>query len=184
MDEVGKKDKAIKSKKTLGQIAKFAVVGVLNTVVDLVVLNVLIWIFDVGKEGVVFTVFKTMSFLVAVANSYIFNRIWVFKGQQTKRVGSELTKFLIVSVIGALVNVGVASLVANSKIGMENFFHLIPGISQLYDWFVSVLVGLTSPEFDVWPTVAGLFSTLAGLAWNFIGYKFVVFKGKDQEETK
>jgi putative flippase GtrA len=172
-------------KKTIVQVLKFVVVGVLNTFVDLAILNLLIWLSGIGQSGPVFTLFKAISFTVAVVNSYYFNRLWVFRGDETKKVGTEFTKFIIISVVGAFVNVGVATLVVTYEQGMVGFIHMIPLISPTYDWFVSTLVALTSPNFAVWPTVAALFGTLAGLVWNFLGYKFIVFVGnKNRAQNK
>lgn len=164
--------------KTLIQVLKFVIVGVLNTFVDLAILNFLIWVSGVGESGITYTIFKAVSFTAAVVNSYYFNRIWVFRGDQTKQVGTEFSKFIVISVVGAVVNVGVATLVVTFEEGMVAFIHMIPLISPTYDWFVTTLVNLTSPDFAVWPTVAALFGTLAGLVWNFLGYKFIVFVGK------
>ncbi len=168
--------------RTFKQVLKFIVVGVLNTVVDLAVLNLLIWITDTGRTGWQYTLFKAISFTVAVINSYYFNRIWVFRGEETKRVGTEFTKFIVISVVGAFINVGVATLVVTFEEGMVGFIHMIPLISPTYDWFVTTLQGFTSPDFAVWPTVAALFGTLAGLVWNFLGYKFLVFTGKKKNQ--
>jgi len=167
--------------KTFMQVLKFVVVGVLNTVVDLAVLNLLIWATGIGESGWTYTMFKAISFTVAVVNSYYFNRIWVFKGDETKKVGTEFTKFIVISVVGAFVNVGVATLVVTFEQGMVGFIHMIPLISPLYDWFVSTVTSVTGPDFAVWPTVAALFGTLAGLVWNFLGYKYLVFIGKKKE---
>lgn len=88
----------------------------------------------------------------------------------------EFSKFLIVSLVGAFVNVGVASLVANFQTPMAEFFHAVPGITQLFDWGVGLVAKITT---DAWATVAAIFGSAAGLVWNFFGYKFLVFiKGK------
>ena len=168
-----------KKRKTLKQFLKFVVVGVINTVVDLAILNLLIWLSGVGRDGAWFTVFKAISFVVAVVNSYYLNRIWVFRGDEAKKgIGTEFSKFIAISVVGAFVNVGVASLVVNIEETMVGAIHAIPGISFLYDWFVGVVISLTSPDFAVWATIAALFGTAAGLLWNFLGYKFIVFREK------
>jgi putative flippase GtrA len=138
------------------QIFKFGLVGVLNTFVDLGVLNFLIFVSGF-TAGIYFSVFKGISFIVAVVNSYFWNKFWTFKvknreiiDQSKKR--SEFAQFLAVSVIGFLVNVGVASLVVN-------------------------VIGPVG-EIDVrsWANIGAIAATLVALAWNFLGYKFFVFK--------
>jgi putative flippase GtrA len=158
--------------RNIKQFLRFAVIGFLNAFVDLAVLNILIWLTHSGRAGVLYSVFKAISFTVAVINSYYFNRKWVFKGQETSQVGVEFSKFIVISIIGAFVNVGVASLFANFSGPILRFIHLIPGISQVYDACAWVLAKITS---DVWATVSAMFGSAAGLIWNFVGYKFLVF---------
>lgn len=165
-------DVAGKPRRTWGQFWRFFLVGLMNMFIDLAVLNLLIWISGTGRTGIWFTVFKAISFTVAVINSYYFNRRWVFRGQETGQVAVEFSKFLIVSVVGAFVNVGVASLVANFQAPMTSFFQAIPGVKQLFDWAIGIIAKITT---DAWATVAAIFGSAAGLVWNFFGYKFLVF---------
>lgn len=141
------------SKALIQQIFRFAIVGVINTGVDLVVLNLLIYVTHVGEKGFFYTVFKSISFVAALTNSYFMNKYWTFAGKGTSNRIIEVSEFTIISLIGFLINVGVSSLVVN----------LIPPI------IVSEAV---------WPSIAALFGTAFGLVWNFIGYKLVVFEKK------
>lgn len=166
-----------KPHRTWGQFWRFVIIGFLNMFIDLAVLNLLIWITGVGHTGAWYTVFKTISFTVAVVNSYYFNRRWVFRGLEGKKVTVEFSKFIVVSVVGAFVNVGVASLVVNFQAPVSAFFHAIPGIKQIFDWAVGVIGKVTS---DAWATVAAIFGSAAGLLWNFVGYKFLVFIKKQR----
>lgn len=74
-----------KSRKTWGQFWRFFLIGLMNVFIDLAVLNLLILITGVGRTGVWFTVFKAISFTVAVINSYYFNRRWVFRDRKLKK---------------------------------------------------------------------------------------------------
>jgi len=137
-------------KPVLYQFAKFAATGVLNTFVDLGVLNLAI-LLSGQFAGVAFGVFKAISFLVANANSYFWNKYWAFAvgGSAT---GSEAVKFLGVSLVGLAVNVGVAALLVN---------------------VVGSPAGL-SPK--LWANAAALAGVVAALVANFVGYKYLVFK--------
>ncbi len=130
---------------------RFVLVGIVNTVVDLGVLNLLILVTHTGERGLHFMLIKTTSFMVAVMNSYFLNRSWTFRatGRQKSLVRSG-SQFLIVSLIGAVVNVGTASYVAT---------------------FVPPLAGLEK----LWPSAAALVGTAGSFIWNFIGYKYIVF---------
>jgi putative flippase GtrA len=68
-------------------------------------------------------------------------------------------QFFVVSLIGFVINVAMASYVFKS---------------------VGPLAGLNS---DQWGLIGAAAGSVAGLAWNFIGYKFVVFKKKPDTEN-
>lgn len=138
------------------QTAKFLLVGALNTFVDLGVLNILLSASGI-TTGIGFSVFKGFSFLLAVTNSYFWNKHWTFRGrkaldQDFAEQGKEFAQFLIVSGIGFLLNVGVASIVVN---------------------FITPQFGLSE---KAWPTVGALAGTLIVFTWNFFGYKLFVFR--------
>jgi len=135
----------------VSQAIKFILVGVLNTLVDLGVLNLLIWAFGI-YSGFGYSAFKGISFTVAVINSYFLNKFWTFKMRETEGVKREFAQFFIVSLIGFGINVGVASFVVN---------------------VVGPQFGLGS---KLWANVGAIYATFAAMSWNFLGYKFIVFK--------
>ncbi|MDP4010523.1 MAG: GtrA family protein [Candidatus Spechtbacteria bacterium] len=134
----------------LYQATKFIQVGALNTFIDLGVLNFLILISGVAG-GPLFSAFKGISFTVAVINSYFWNKHWIFKSKDIS-AGKEFSQFIFVSFVGFLINVGTASVMVN-VIGPQG------GIAPA-----------------VWANVGALAATFVSLGWNFIGYKFWVFK--------
>jgi len=136
------------------QAAKFILIGILNTLVDLGVLNLLIFVSDIST-GFVFSSFKGISFIVAVINSYFWNKFWTFKKSNTVQPGKEFLQFLIVSLIGFGINVGVASLIVN-LIGSPFQYS---GVSE-----------------QIWANIGAIIASLVGMTWNFIGYKIFVFK--------
>ena len=139
-----------KNQKLFSQIIKFLLIGVFNTAIDLVVLNALILMFDPGKNTALYTVFKSISFLVAVINSYYFNKYWTFRSKTRSR--SSFISFFVVSVVGFILNVITATLV--------------------FDLFTK-----TYPDHvHLIANIGALFGTGIVLIWNFIGYKFFVFK--------
>ena len=135
----------------LWQFAKFLLIGTLNTFVDLCVLNALIFLSGIAS-GAYFSLFKTISFVVANINSYFWNKHWTFENEGSKKMPREFGIFLAVSIGGLLINVAVASLVVNT-IGPQ--------------------FGLSS---EIWANVGGICASFIGMAWNFVGYKIVVFK--------
>lgn len=134
------------------EIAKFAAVGGLNTLLDLGVLNLLISIFAIAS-GAGYAVFKGISFIVSNVNSYFWNKYWTFGSNENATV-KEFGQFLIVSVIGFIINISVASIVVN---------------------VIKPLNGMSPAR---WANVGALVATLTAFVWNFIGYKFIVFVKK------
>lgn len=133
------------------QAAKFISVGILNTLIDWGILTVQVILFGISA-GVGYGIFKSVSFLVAVFNSFVWNKIWTFKKHNTGKTKQELLQFLLLSLIGFCINVGVASFVVN-VIGPRG------GISA-----------------NLWATVGGAVATLFTMVWDFAAYKFIVFK--------
>ena len=133
------------------QIVRFGVVGAINTLVDLAILNFLIFVTHTGERGAMFALFKTVAFVCAVMNSYYMNRSWTFKGVGSKNPMLEGSQFLFISLLGAVVNVGSS-------------------------WYVATYTRpFSGIEARWWPSLAALVGTAFSLAFNFIGYKFWVF---------
>ncbi len=133
------------------QVAKFVLSGVSNVFIDLGILNLLMWIF--GKSsGWYYPVFKTASFSVAVVNSYFLNRFWTFRKDKRDMAPGEFVKFYGLTAIGFLLNVGIASFIVNI-IGPQ--------------WGISA---------KIWANVGAIVAVLLVCTWNFLGYKFIVFK--------
>ena len=153
------------------QLAKFALIGGLNTVVDLGILAFITFLFrnylgisskDLllgGLLGITFySLFKGTSFIFANVNSYYWNKYWTFEHGAVKKTAAEFTQFFVVSVVGFVINVAIASYIFKS---------------------VNPPGGLNS---DQWGLIGAAAGSVAGLAWNFIGYKFVVFKKNESAQ--
>ena len=139
----------------LFQAAKFALVGVLNTMIDLGVLNVLMFASGIAG-GLYFSLFKAVSFLLGVTNSYFWNKFWTFKSKKEVRA-IEFIEFVAIAGVGFIINVGVASFIVNT----------------------------IEPQFGmgerVWANAGAIMAALSGMSWNFLGYKYIVFRKKDKK---
>ena len=72
------------------QLAKFCTVGASGYLVNLAVFTILV------GSGLHYLLAATGSFLVAVTNNYIWNRLWTFRGQRG-HVAYQGLRFLVVS---------------------------------------------------------------------------------------
>jgi putative flippase GtrA len=80
------------------RFVRFAIVGTIGAVVDFSVFNLMISVF--GIEPVVANV---ISFSVAVASNFIWNRYWTYPDSRSKRIRRQLVEFFIVNLIGVLI---------------------------------------------------------------------------------
>jgi putative flippase GtrA len=135
----------------LFQLAKFVLVGALNTFVDFGILILLLTIFGV-TAGLLYSVSKAFSFSCSVVNSYFWNKFWTFGKKETKGAGREFGKFYLIAGIGFFLNVGIASFAVN---------------------IIGPRLGLSA---EIWAMAGAFIATLCVFMWNFLGYKFIVFK--------
>ncbi len=149
--------------KVIWQLAKFGVTGIMNVLVDfgtLAIVTVLMknyfhinatdTFFTLGVVVTFYSLYKATSFTVANVNSYFWNKYWTF--DKTRDNQSEFIQFFVVSIVGFIINVVVASLVFKG-------IHPLAGMN-----------------YDQWGLIGAATGSVVGLAWNFIGYKFIVFK--------
>ena len=129
---------------------RFAIVGGVNTLVDLVVLNVLISVFNVVNPFI-FSICKGVSFMVALTNSYFMNKYFTFAQKQKSK--KEFYLFVLVSLVGLLINI------------------IISGLSFY-------LLGLFSYPISthVIATASGIVGAIFSMFINYISYSIFVFK--------
>lgn len=145
-------------KKIMEQFAKFFLVGIMNTGVDLIILNIEMALTGIAT-GVGYSIEKSISFLFAVTFSYFINKHWTFQDKSKEGEGKKMSQFFAVSFIGMIINVTTATIVVNFMQTPINDILNLP---------------LLTPK--VWGTLGALCGTAVGLGWNFIGYKLWVFK--------
>ncbi len=140
---------------TVRQFSKYALVGLSNMTIDFGVLNILIYLTDKDK-GMYFTVFKAVSFSFALVNSYLWNKFWSFENRDMSKAGKQFLTFASVALGGLLINVVLASFIVNS-------------------------IHVESVSSRIWANIGAIISGFAVIAWNFTGYKFLVFKRNDND---
>lgn len=135
------------------RMARFAAVGVMTTVIDLGVLNILLYIgSDWGTHEHLFPVFATISFICSTLNSFYWNRTWTFRGHEG-RARQQLPSFYFVTLISFAINVGLSSALV--------WWHPFPWIPD-----------------TLWANVAKMAASGVSMLLNFTGYHRFVFKDR------
>ena len=136
------------------QKVRFGLVGVVNTVVDFIVLNVL-----VSVVGIAIVPANIVSTTVAMLTSFTLNKKAVFQGGDSGGM-RQIVLFFAVSLAGIwLVQSSVLALV----------YHILQPIGL----HAAVLLNVSK--------VIGI---CAGLVWNYLWYSRVVFKRKGTNDEK
>ena len=136
--------------KIVYQIVKFLEVGVLNTFIDIGILNLLVWRTGITSGGWL-TPLNTFSFICAAINSYYWNKFWTFETREGTK-GKEFVQFLVISLIGWGINTGIVVLGTT---------------------YLNSTVAFSA---GAWVNIMKIVATLVSMVWNFLGYKFIVFK--------
>lgn len=91
----------LRKRKNWEQLAKFCVVGATGYFVNLAVFATLVhgWSLHYIPAAMA-------SFLVAVSNNYLWNRVWTFRHQRGD-VGAQGARFFIVSTLALAANLGI-----------------------------------------------------------------------------
>ena len=125
---------------------RFAIVGTFGAIIDFVVFNLLLLLANMPAVWA-----NICSFTVAVVSNYILNRYWTYPDSRSKKVGQQLTEYVIVNLIGVIIRTLI-------------FTTVEPPIERVYEW-------LHLP-FTIQPEVVGhnlALATAIGvvLFWNF-----------------
>jgi putative flippase GtrA len=142
--------------KGIYQFAKFAAVGTLNTFVDLGVFNLEALFYGSSAIGTVaFAIFKAVSFMCGTTNSFFWNKYWTFHSTDEARAG-QVTAFYAVAIGGLILNTGAGTLInAVQPAGLSD------AMLRLWSHLVAPAAGV-----------------VASFLWDFLWYKYVVFKKK------
>jgi len=135
------------------QLAKFLLIGAFFAIVDLIILNTLLEYFGISREEAVkYAIFVATSFIIATTVKYLADKYWAFEQLERKQMGAEFSKFFIITLISGGIQIGLASFI----------FAILPSF-----------IGITELVAANLGKIGGI---IIASAWNFLGYKFIVFK--------
>ena len=154
------------------RFARFFVVGVWNTLVDLTVLTIMVKLLDVQADQTLKLILaNSVSATASITSSFLLNRFFVFRDGGNPIHGKKVATFIAVSLIGAYgINNTVLNLVVLHADWLHNFTYSIVQTLSLDSVFSKNFVTIFTGK-----AVAGLSSML----WSFWAYgKFVFSKDK------
>lgn len=140
------------------EIAKFVVVGFINTGLDYGLLRLLLWLtpaslIDSSWKAAVLFVINSISYGTAVVNSYFLNKYWTFLDRSKKNELLKFSGFVLLNLLSLILNSTIVSLVTT---------------------YISPVWQLSPTE---WLTAAKLLiATPAVMCFNYFTYKFLVFR--------
>lgn len=82
------------------QLVKFCLVGATSTVID----KGTLWLMIYRLTRTPWWISATVSFCLAVTNSFVWNRHWTFRARGHASLRAQYTMFLITNLVGLLLN--------------------------------------------------------------------------------
>ncbi len=131
----------------LFQVAKHILIGALATAIDLLFFEGLLLSIIVNP-----LIAKAISFIISTLIKYAGNKYWVFQKYNHPEITKEVIQFFSISLVGLLIDLGI--------------FYCATKI-------VGAPVGVS---LVMWTKVSVLIAAVAAALWNFLGYKFLVFR--------
>lgn len=142
-------------KKNIIQLLKFGLVGISNTLLDLLITMALNALFQI------YYLAKIIGYACGILNSYIWNSKWTFKEEHKKDV-REIVSFVVVNLITLGLSLGL-QWVFRDKLHFDSWWINFAGTN----WFTNIING---ERFCL------LISSGIALLVNFVGNKLFVFK--------
>lgn len=165
------------------ELIRFAITGVICALFDYLVCQLVIMGFNLAKaDAILTTIISTgAGFIIGVILNYILSTYWVYqnvdKDQNTKSP-LFITKFVILSIGGLLVSVGVmllCNLVCESSMNINIVD--VSLMELMSDYGINFLAqGIFWAYF-----VSFCLKTLAGLIFNYITRKLILYKAPKEE---
>jgi putative flippase GtrA len=139
--------------KILVQFLRFCAVGGLNTCVDLLAFNVLIWLFPTTDSGLL-VIFNSLAYLIGAVNSFCWNKLWTFR-QHSETSNDQVVRFALVTGLGIICN-------------------------DAFLWLATTILTSLSLTSIFWINMAKVFAIAGSVTVSYVGMRFGVFTKKEE----
>ena len=85
-------------KRWIGQVLRFGLVGGLNTIVDLLILNMLLLLFPTSSTRMIL-IYSAIAYSLGAVNSFLLNKYWTF-GYCQRTTWREVVRFIVTTLCG------------------------------------------------------------------------------------
>jgi putative flippase GtrA len=139
--------------KFISQLIRFSLVGGLNTFVDVMAFNVLLWLFPT-QDVLLLVFYNSLAYAVGAVNSFCWNKFWTFK-QRSSTTGDQLLRFILVTSMGILCN-------------------------DAFLWLATNTLNSLALKSFLWVNVAKVSAIACSVAISYLGMRFSVFTKNKQ----
>jgi putative flippase GtrA len=139
------------------QFLRFCVVGCLNTLIDLLIFNLLVWGFPTHDSGLL-VVYNSTAYAVGALNSFCFNKVWTFR-QRSGTSSDQVTRFVLVTSLGIICN-------------------------DAFLWLGTTILTSLSLNSFVWINIAKISAIAGSVAVSYVGMRFSVFTRSQVDEVQ
>lgn len=142
------------NRKEVKRFFKFAIVGAAGSITDFAILNLLVQL-----AGVSLAVANTCSFVAAVMQNFVLNRLWSFPESRERNASGQLAQFAMVSLVGY---------------GLNQLVFL--SLHHMWDQYWTAYLGPDTGHLASY-NVAKLFAIGVVLFWNFTANRLWTYRG-------
>lgn len=135
----------------LRQLLRFGMVGGLNTLVDLLILNGLLWLFPTTST-LTLLIYSSLAFSLGAVNSFLLNKYWTF-GSRQKTTRGEVVRFVMTTLCGI-------------------------GWSTIILWFASNALHPFLINTTLWANASKVIAIAGTALINYLGMRLWVFVSK------
>src|SRR5258708_5936067 len=135
------------------QLLRFCVVGGMNTFVDILVFNLLVWGLPTQNSGLL-VLYNSLAYLIGAINSFCWNKFWTFK-QRSSATHEQVVRFVFVTSLGILCN-------------------------DAFLWLATTILTSLSLSSFLWVNVAKVSAIAGSVAVSYVGMRFSVFTKNEE----
>ena len=139
----------------LKQLVQFSLVGGLNTLVDLLLLNSLLLLFPTMNTTRLLA-YNMLAYSLGAINSFVLNKYWTFKHKQSATL-KELSRFAITTLLGM-------------------------GWSTCVLWLASSILHPLAGNATLWANTAKIVSVASSALLSYLGMRLWVFVRPSHKE--